>query len=396
MASLATQPQMNAARTDGNDAGRSLALYVHWPFCVSKCPYCDFNSHVRASIDQDEWREALLADLAHEAALLPEHRLGSIFFGGGTPSLMEPSTAEAVINSARDHWRVADDLEITLEANPNSAEAARFQDLAAAGVNRISLGLQSFDDQSLAFLGRAHSADEGRRALEAAQSAVDRVSFDLIYALPGDTEAGWAANLDRALSLGTEHLSLYQLTIEPGTRFATMVAKHEFEPLDADISANLFELTQERTAAAGIPAYEISNHARPGAESRHNLAYWRYLDYAGVGPGAHGRRKGMRTVRHKKPENFLSAVARNGHGLVEEEALTADEAAHEALVMGLRLAEGIDPSALAERLDVDRIVDDAAVDRLAGHGLLVRDGTIIRTTEAGRLLLDSILAEIAA
>jgi oxygen-independent coproporphyrinogen-3 oxidase len=382
---------MNAIGT-----ARPLALYVHWPFCVSKCPYCDFNSHVRASIDQDEWRDALLADLAHEAALLPGHQLGSIFFGGGTPSLMDVSTVEALIDAARDHWPVADDLEITLEANPNSAEAARFSDLARAGVNRISLGLQSFDDQALAFLGRAHSAGEGLRALEAAQSAVNRVSFDLIYSLPDDTEESWSANLDRALSLGTEHLSLYQLTIEPGTRFATMVARHDFEPLDADTSASLFELTQERTAAGSLPAYEISNHARPGAESRHNLAYWRYLDYAGVGPGAHGRRTGMRTVRHKKPENFVAAVARNGHGLVEEEQLTTEEAAHEALVMGLRLAEGIEPVALAERLGVERIVDDGAVAQLAGHGLLERDGTVIRTTQAGRLLLDSILAEIAA
>ena len=390
MASLAIQPDLNAART-----GEALALYVHWPFCVSKCPYCDFNSHVRSSIDQDEWREALLADLAHEAALLPGRRLGSIFFGGGTPSLMEPATVEAVIASARDHWPQAESLEITLEANPNSAEADRFADLARAGVNRISLGLQSFDDEALAFLGRAHSADEGLRALEAAQRAVERVSFDLIYALPGDTEHAGSASLDRALGLGTEHLSLYQLTIEPGTRFASMVAKHEFEPLDGDTSAELFELTQERTAAAGLPAYEISNHARRGAESRHNLAYWRYRDYAGVGPGAHGRRGGMRTVRHRKPENFLSAVARNGHGLAEEAVLTSVEAAHEALVMGLRLAEGIDPAALAERVGVDRIVDEAAVDRLIRLDLLERAGPRLRTTLAGRLLLDSILAEIA-
>ncbi|HXH00106.1 MAG TPA: radical SAM family heme chaperone HemW [Sphingomicrobium sp.] len=378
------------------EAGQNLALYVHWPFCVSKCPYCDFNSHARDSVDQADWRKALLADLAHEAALLPSHRLTSIFFGGGTPSLMDPATVEAIIAAARNYWPVADDVEITLEANPNSAEAARFADLARAGVNRISLGLQSFDDESLAFLGRAHSATEGLNALDAAQSAVRRVSFDLIYALPGDDEARWSANLDRALGLGTEHLSLYQLTIEPGTRFASMVAKRAFEPLDSEVAASLFELTQARTAAAGMPAYEISNHARPGAESRHNLAYWRYLDYAGVGPGAHGRRGGLRTVRHKKPENFLSAVTRNNNGLVEEEALTREEAGHEALVMGLRLAEGISPAGLAERLGLDRLVDDAAVDRLAGHGLLERKGDRLRTTLAGRLLLDSILAEIAA
>ena len=375
---------------------KALSLYVHWPFCVSKCPYCDFNSHVRDSIDQVAWRDALLADLAHEAALLPGRRLDSIFFGGGTPSLMDPATVAALIDAAHRHWPTADDLEITLEANPNSAEAARFADLASAGVNRISLGLQSFDDESLAFLGRAHSASEGLRALEAAQSAVDRVSFDLIYALPGDTEEGWTATLDRALTLGTEHLSLYELTIEPGTRFASMVARREFEPLDAEMAARLFEHTQARTAAAGLPAYEISNHARPDAESRHNLTYWRYGDYAGVGPGAHGRRTGMRTVRHRKPENFLSAMARNGHGLAEEEALLPDEAAKEALVMGLRLAEGIDPARLARRTGVERLVNEAAVDRLVAHGLMERNGARIATTEAGRLLLDAILAEIAA
>jgi oxygen-independent coproporphyrinogen-3 oxidase len=391
MASLAIQPEMNGART-----AQPLALYVHWPFCVSKCPYCDFNSHVRASIDQDEWREALLADLDHEAALMPHRKLGSIFFGGGTPSLMEPATAEAIIAAAQEHWPAADDLEVTLEANPNSAEAEKFADLATAGVNRISLGLQSFDDKALAFLGRAHSSDEGLHALEAAQDAVDRVSFDLIYALPMDTEEGWLAALDRALALGTEHLSLYQLTIEPGTRFATMVAKHEFEPLDADRSANLFELTQERTAAAGLLAYEISNHARPGAESRHNLAYWRYQDYAGIGPGAHGRRLGMRTVRHKKPENFLSSVTRNAHGISEEEVLTVEEAAHEALVMGLRLAEGIEPDVLSDRFAGHRIVDATSVDRMIHHGLLERDRSRLRTTSSGRLLLDSILAEIVA
>ncbi|MEO6113925.1 MAG: radical SAM family heme chaperone HemW [Sphingomicrobium sp.] len=390
MASIATLARVNAAQT-----AEPLALYVHWPFCVSKCPYCDFNSHVRDTVDHDAWQGALLADLAHEAAQLPDHRLSSIFFGGGTPSLMEPAIVEAVIAAARRHWPADDDIEITLEANPNSAEAAKFAELARAGVNRISLGLQSFDDDKLRFLGRAHSAKEGQNALEAAQNAVNRVSFDLIYALPGDNLAGWDADLARAISLGTEHLSLYQLTIEPGTRFATMVAKHDFEPLDLAVAADLFELTQLRTAEAGIPAYEISNHARKGAESRHNLAYWRTRDYAGVGPGAHGRRGGLRTVRHKKPENFLTAVSRNGHGLVEEEPLTPFEAAHEALVMGLRLAEGINPRALATRLGVDRLIDDTAVDRLIGHGLMLREGERLRTTEAGRLLLDSILAEIA-
>jgi putative oxygen-independent coproporphyrinogen III oxidase len=391
MATLATQPQamLSSAADD------ALALYVHWPFCVSKCPYCDFNSHVRDAVDQGAWREALLADLAHEAALLPGRRLTSIFFGGGTPSLMEPATAAAIIAVARRHWRADDAIEITLEANPSSVEAARFADLAAAGVNRVSLGLQSLDDGALAFLGRAHSVREGLAALDTAQRHFRRVSFDLIYALPGQKLGDWEAMLGQALGFGTGHLSLYQLTIEPGTRFATMAAKHEFEPLDSEPAAELFELTQEQTAAAGLPAYEISNHARPGEESRHNLAYWRYRDYAGVGPGAHGRRLGQRTVRHRKPENFLAAVARNGHGLVEEEPLSAIEAAREALVMGLRLAEGIDTETLAEQLGVDRLVDEDAVARLEKLGLVQRTEARLATTQAGRLLLDSILAELA-
>ncbi len=375
--------------------GDALALYVHWPFCVSKCPYCDFNSHVRDSIDQDAWREALLADLAHEASLLPGRKLTSIFFGGGTPSLMEPATVAALIGAAREHWSAADDIEITLEANPNSVEAARFADLAAAGVNRLSLGLQSFDDQALRFLGRAHSANEGLTALEIAQSHFPRVSFDLIYALPGDTEDEWATRLQRALSLGTTHLSLYQLTIEPGTRFATMVARNEFEPLDPDVAASLYEITDSLTAAAGMPAYEISNYAAPGAQSRHNLTYWRYGDYAGIGPGAHGRRLGARTVRHKKPENFLSALRRNGHGIVEEAMLSAREAADEALVMGLRLAEGIDADRLKKRFGVP-LVDGRVAERLIASNHLTQNGSRIAATASGRLVLDHILSEIAA
>jgi oxygen-independent coproporphyrinogen-3 oxidase len=382
--------------SEETEATETLALYVHWPFCVSKCPYCDFNSHVRANIDQDGWRDALLADLAHDARLLPGRRLTSIFFGGGTPSLMDPSMVAAIIDAAQVHWTPADDLEITLEANPNSVEAARFASLAAAGVNRISLGLQSFDNKALAFLGRAHSVREGFAALETAQKAVHRVSFDLIYALPGDTEAGWSATLAQALSLGTRHLSLYQLTIEPGTRFATMVAKRDFEPLDADAAAALYELTDAMTSAAGMPAYEISNYARDGHESRHNLTYWRYGDYAGVGPGAHGRRLGMRTVRHRKPENFLSAVGRNGHGISEEEPLSAFEGADEALVMGLRLSQGVDADAIADRFGFEAIVHWGKVDRLVASGHLKREGSRIAPTAAGRLLLDHILAEVSA
>ena len=376
-------------------SGVPIALYVHWPFCVSKCPYCDFNSHVRSDIDQQSWREALLADLAHEARLLPDRTLTSIFFGGGTPSLMEPAAVAAIIEAAAAHWTPADTIEITLEANPNSVEAARFRDLAAAGVNRLSLGLQSFDDSALRFLGRAHSAREGFAALEAAQRNFRRVSFDLIYALPDETEDGWSATLAQALSLGTTHLSLYQLTIEPGTRFASMVARHEFEPLDAERAAARYELTDAMTSAAGMPAYEISNHARPGQASRHNLTYWRYQDYAGIGPGAHGRRLGLRTVRHKKPENFLSALERNGHGMVEEALLSPVEAADEALVMGLRLTEGVDAEAIAQRFGLAAVVDWAKVDRLFASGHLTRADGRIALTPDGRLVLDAILGEIA-
>ena len=377
-------------------SGEALALYVHWPFCVSKCPYCDFNSHVRESIDQDKWRDALLRDLAHEARLLPGRRLTSIFFGGGTPSLMDPHSVEAVIGAAFEFWTPADDIEITLEANPNSVEAARFAGLRSAGVNRLSLGLQSFDDEDLRFLGRAHSAREGFAALETAQKNFRRVSFDLIYALPTDSEDDWSVTLAQALSLGTSHLSLYQLTVEPGTRFATMVARGQFQPLDADLAAALYELTDAMTSAAGLPAYEISNYARPRTESRHNLAYWRYQDYAGIGPGAHGRRLGLRTVRHRKPENFLSAIARNGHAICEEADLLRQEAADEALVMGLRLSEGVDANAIAGRFGFDSILDWEKVDRLVESGHLTRRDGRVAPTLAGRLLLDHILAEVSA
>jgi len=386
-------PCLDFARHERNE--EHVALYVHWPFCVSKCPYCDFNSHVRASVDQDEWREALLADLAHEARLLPGRRLTSIFFGGGTPSLMEPATVAALIEAACRHWAPASDIEITLEANPNSAEAARFADLAAAGVNRLSLGIQSLRDEELRFLGRAHSAREALDALGAAQAHFERVSFDLIYGLPDQTRESWAPMLRRAISYGTGHLSLYQLTIEPGTRFAALYSAGKFDPLDSDTAADLYEITARMTAACGIPAYEISNHARPGEESRHNLTYWRYGDYAGIGPGAHGRRLGTRTVRHKKPENFLSALRRNGQGIAEEAALSPREAADEALVMGLRLTEGIDAEALERRFETP-LVDWERVDRIVASGQLDRDGGRIALTPGGRLVLDRILAEIAA
>ena len=299
-----------------------------------------------------------------------------------------------MIAAARTHWASSDDIEITLEANPRGRGSALRRSCRRGGQPGVA-GLQAFDDSSLAFLGRAHSGAEGLSALDVAQRHFNRVNFDLIYALPGQDEDNWSTTLDRALGLGTGHLSLYQLTIEPGTRFAALHAAGKLDPLDLDHAAGLFELTAERTAAAGVPAYEISNHARPGEESRHNLTYWRHGDYAGVGPGAHGRRGGMRTVRHRKPENFLRAMARNGHGLAEEEALSARESADEALVMGLRLTEGIPVAELEERLGVP-LVDRRATARLVASGHLEWAGERLRTTPAGRLLLDHILGEIAA
>ena len=382
---------LNGART-----AAPLALYIHWPFCVSKCPYCDFNSHVRETVDQDAWREALLADLAHEAALLPGRTLGSIFFGGGTPSLMPPATVAALIDAATTHWHPAPDIEITLEANPSSVEAARFADLARAGVNRVSLGLQALDDATLGWLGRAHSVAEGLAALDTAQSAFSRVSFDLIYARPNQTFAEWHAELARALGFGTEHLSLYQLTIEPGTRFATLLREGTLTELEPDLAADLFESTREALGAAGLPAYEISNHARLGAESRHNLTYWRYREYAGIGPGAHGRRSGHATVRHKKPENWLAAVTRNGHGLQSEDVLSPPDRAREALLMGLRLREGVDLEQVAAMSGVAEPVDPLAVRRLTDLGLVEQTASKLRTTERGFGVLDAILREIVA
>jgi putative oxygen-independent coproporphyrinogen III oxidase len=374
----------------------SLALYIHWPFCLSKCPYCDFNSHVREGVDEAEWKAALLADLAHEAALTQGQKLGSIFFGGGTPSLMPPATVAALIEAAGRHWQFAPDIEITLEANPSSVEAARFADLAAAGVNRVSLGLQSLDDEALRVLGRRHDANEGLAALETAQTNFARVSFDLIYALPGQTAVRWETQLARALGFGTGHLSLYQLTIEPGTRFETMVRQKQFTELDPDLAADLFLLTRDVTAAAGLPAYEISNHARPGQESRHNLTYWRYGDYVGVGPGAHGRRNGLATVRHRKPENFLGAVAREGHGIAEERKLGTREQAAEALLMGLRLREGIDPGAIARRFELDpaALIDRKRRDLYIAQGLLRETPDRLIVTDAGMPLLDALLGEL--
>lgn len=373
-----------------------LALYIHWPFCVSKCPYCDFNSHVRDGVDQAAWRAALLADMAHEARLTAEKQITSIFFGGGTPSLMPPAAVAALIAEADRLWGLAPDCEITLEANPNSVEVANFATLASAGVNRISIGIQALDAQTLQFLGRAHSVDEGLRAIATAQAHFARVSFDLITARPGQSLDAWQAELARALAFGTGHLSLYQLTIEPGTRFETLHRKGELHLPDEDLAADLFAATRAQMAAAGLPAYETSNHARPGEESRHNLTYWRYGDYVGIGPGAHGRRNGIATERHRKPENWLAAVEASGHGVKAERPLTPRTRATEALLMGLRLAEGIDLDDIAARtgVGVASLVDRVAAERLAALGLLRHDGARLIVTESGAPLLDAIIAQL--
>lgn len=372
------------------------ALYIHWPFCLAKCPYCDFNSHVRDRVDHAAWQDALLTDMRHEAEVAGGEPLDSIFFGGGTPSLMPPALVGRLLDEAERLWGFAPGIEITLEGNPSSVEAANYRSLAQAGINRASLGLQALDDATLRFLGRLHGADEGLKAVEIAQSVFSRVTIDLIYARPDQSPDAWQVELDRALALGTSHLSLYQLTIEPGTRFETMVRKGDFAPLDNDAAADLYTLTREQTAAAGIPAYEISNHARPGEESRHNLTYWRYQDYAGIGPGAHGRRGGLATVRHKKPENWLAAIAEHRHGIAETRKLAANEQASEAMLMGLRLDEGVDLTALSVRFAItpQTLCDPAKLAFYTDQGLAWQRGNRIGLSEAGMPLLDALLAEL--
>ncbi|BBE33878.1 radical SAM family heme chaperone HemW [Sphingosinicella microcystinivorans] len=368
-----------------------LALYVHWPFCVSKCPYCDFNSHVRERIDEAAWRDALIADMEYEARLTPGRRLSSLFFGGGTPSLMSPETVGAIIAAADRLWGF-DNAEITLEANPSSVEAGRFAGFAAAGVNRVSLGLQALDDTALKALGRAHDLAEGLAALDVAQRHFPRVSFDLIYAREGQTPEEWEAELRRALAFGTEHLSLYQLTIEPGTAFATRARLGRLTLPEEDASLGMFEMTRAMTAAAGLPAYEVSNHARPGAESRHNLTYWRYGDYVGVGPGAHGRRGGMATTRERLPETWLKTP------VASETPLEANTRANEALMMGLRLLEGIDETAFAARTGValDTGISTAGLAETTRLGLVARENDRLRLTEAGQPLLNAVIARLMA
>ncbi len=373
------------------------ALYIHWPFCIAKCPYCDFNSHVRKTAETAVWKDALIADMRHEHVQAnSEEPLTSIFFGGGTPSLMPPSLVAELIAEADRLWGFDPAVEITLEANPSSVEAANFADLAMAGVNRVSLGVQSLHDEALRFLGRLHGAREALQALEVAQRHFKRVSIDLIYARPGQTEADWHAELGRALALGTDHMSLYQLTIEPSTRFATDVRQGIFAPLEDDPAADLFALTREMTEVSGLPAYETSNHARPGQESRHNLTYWRYLDYIGIGPGAHGRRCDTATVRHRKPENYLGAFAAQQHGIAEARPLGRSEQASEALLMGLRLLEGVDLAQLAQRFGAqpETLIDARKLALYRDLGMAWSDGPRIGVTPRGMPVLDALLGEL--
>jgi putative oxygen-independent coproporphyrinogen III oxidase len=378
-----------------------LALYIHWPFCLAKCPYCDFNSHVRERIPQARFRAALRTELAWEAARLGRRPLASIFFGGGTPSLMEPETVAVLIEDARRLFDAAPEIEITLEANPTSVEAGRLATFRTVGVNRASLGVQALDDGVLRLLGRQHSAAHAVAALEIARATFSRVSFDLIYARPGQDQAAWRAELRQALTLAADHLSLYQLTIEPGTAFATRQARGEIVLPDGDAAAALYAATNEEAAKFGLLPYEVSNYAVPGGESRHNLAYWRYADYAGIGPGAHGRISLdgvlIATRRHRAPESWAERVERDGHGTVEEAALTPDERAREMLLMGLRLAEGIDPARFAERTGIALLeaVNTATLQAALEEDYLVwRDGHLAATPE-GRLRLDALLTQLA-
>jgi oxygen-independent coproporphyrinogen-3 oxidase len=379
---------------------RGFGIYVHWPFCRAKCPYCDFNSHVRDAIDQSRWRNALLMELAHYAKQTQGRKVTSLFFGGGTPSLMEPETTAALIGAVKRHWSTAGDLEITLEANPTSVETARFRGFRDAGVNRVSIGVQALDDQVLKFLGRQHSAEEAIRALEIGRATFPRLSFDLIYARPGQSLAAWADELAAALDLANSHISLYQLTIEPGTAFEQRVARGDFQTLPEEEQAALFDWTASRLERAGLPAYEISNHARPGEESRHNLTYWRYGDYVGIGPGAHGRLtlNGTKfaTRQHRAPEAWLESVEREGHATRQRLEVEAPARLQEMVMMGLRLAEGI-PAArfFAETgSEIEGALDSARLKRLIDGGFLVLENEGLRATNEGRARLDAVLGAL--
>jgi len=374
-----------------------FALYIHWPFCLSKCPYCDFNSHVRAKIDAEAWQGAMLRELQTLSARLDtKPKLQSIFFGGGTPSLMPGRIVEALLNEAERTFGFAPDIEITLEANPTSVDAGRFRDYRAAGVNRVSLGVQALNDKDLRALGRLHTVDEAMRAVALAQATFPRASFDLIYARPGQTTDAWSAELDQALAQGCTHYSLYQLTFEEGTPFYAALQRGTMKETDADTAAELYDLTQARMNAAGMPAYEVSNHARPGEESRHNLIYWRYGDYLGIGPGAHGRitvgGKRIATSTIRAPETWLARVNDEGHGLDRFDEVTTEEQGTEALLMGLRLSEGVDVAPIEQKLHRPL----ARVSALESQGLVTLTAGRLRATPRGRLVLNAVLKELAA
>lgn len=375
-----------------------FGIYVHWPFCAAKCPYCDFNSHVRSEIDEAGWVDAIGRELAHVAALQGENRptVEAVFFGGGTPSLMRGTSVAATLDTIAKYWTLDPGVEITLESNPASADAARFRDYRAAGVNRLSLGIQALNDSDLKMLGRLHNTAEAKAAIRLALSTFARTSFDLIYARPDQTAEEWKAELGEVIAFGTEHLSLYQLTIEPATPFAALARSGALKIPDDDRAVALYEATQEVSEAAGLPAYEISNHARTGAQSRHNLIYWRYGDYAGVGPGAHGRLvlggKRVATACERLPERWREMVLRDGCGF-SQTPISNEEAAREHLLMNLRLTEGLDVHAYHARWDI--ALDERRIASLVEDKLLERDGVIVRATPNGRLVLNSVIAALA-
>jgi len=374
-----------------------FGLYLHWPFCMAKCPYCDFNSHVATKVDQNRWRDAYLAEITRTAGETPGRVLRSVFFGGGTPSLMDPDLVHAILDAVRGSWTIANDIEITLEANPTSVEAGRFRAYAEAGVNRLSMGVQALNDRDLRALGRMHSAAEARAAFDVARAIFPRISFDLIYARQNQTAQDWAAELNEALAMAVDHLSLYQLTIEPGTVFGARHAAGKLRGLpDEDLGADMWEITQVVAEKAGLSAYETSNHARPGAESRHNLIYWRYGDYAGIGPGAHGRLTldGQRwaTDTPKTPAAWLSQVETAGHGERPRERLSAGDQAAEYLLMALRLSEGLDMDRLARLAGTP--LRSATVERLQDLGMLRCDGVRITATTSGRAVLNAVIREL--
>jgi oxygen-independent coproporphyrinogen-3 oxidase len=378
----------------------AFGVYVHWPFCLSKCPYCDFNSHVHHDpIDEARFVRAFRTEIAATAARVPGRTVSTIFFGGGTPSLMRPATVGAILDAIAQHWQVAADVEVTLEANPTSVEAARFRGFRAAGINRVSIGVQALDDVALRQLGRLHSALEALDAVAVARSTFDRYSFDLIYARPGQTPVAWAGELGRAIAEAGDHLSLYQLTIEPDTPFAAMHAAGKLMMPDDDTARALYDTTQSVCTAADLSAYEISNHARPGGECRHNLIYWRAHQYAGIGPGAHGRLDidGARyaTATEKHPQRWLLRVESLGHGLVADQALTPEQSADELLLMGLRLTEGIDPARYAHL--AGRPLNPHRIALLRDEGAVeTTPSGMLRVTLAGFPLLDAVVADLAA